>query len=73
MEWQPIETAPKNTHVIIGCSGSASQEARWLHARVVGDGNEGWYSSDSDVTGYNSWRVNPPTHWMPLPPPPEAK
>jgi hypothetical protein len=59
MTWQPIETAPRDgTTVLAWCD-------EWKHARTA------WaYESDQ-------WQAAPPsifqpTHWMPLPAPPEA-
>lgn len=73
MEWLPIEEAPRTgRRVILGRAGSSSEEARWLGVERVGEGCEGWYSVDSDVSGFNSWRALPPTHWMPLPDPPQV-
>lgn len=65
MNWQPISTAPKDGTAI------------WA----------GWWDSDTFIPGCNQkpakffkgrwWEPNedyplrPPTHWMPLPPPPK--
>lgn len=74
--WMPIETAPKDgTSVILF----------WPYITQDGFVSSGqWFSGHYDVetgargNGYwYSWNVNsgatPPTHWMPLPPPPEGK
>lgn len=70
-EWQPIETAPLN-----GTSVLLWQNGRWITGRWRGEhygevlrwdmGN--WQSSDGIDLLYQ-----PPTHWMPLPPPPAEK
>jgi hypothetical protein len=64
MEWQPIETAPKDGTQIIGF--------RW----PCEDNRKAWphMCSIAHWDGFN-WRwMNghylPPTHWMPLPEPP---
>lgn len=61
MEWQPIETGPKDgTKVLIvyeAAAGLRVTQAQW-------NGNEyhrGWYCDVGFV---------PATHWMPMPPPP---
>jgi len=61
MEWQPIETAPKDdTAMLLACE---FLENDW---RIkVG----GWRTDKSDWNIFGaSWE---PTHWMPLPEPPE--
>lgn len=70
MEWQPIETAPKNERVIIaeyskpkwdedGDHWSWTVEAaEWSEHAKAWMSDEGWSKS--------------PTHWMPLPKPPNA-
>jgi len=67
-EWQPIETAPKDgTPILLGIAGPhywprsawwCLDEERW----VVHKGGR-----------FSAWFDIPPTHWMPLPSPPDAK
>jgi hypothetical protein len=65
MKWQPIETAPMNgTDVLLYEKGS-------LRAVM------GYWYEDPNNRGLSSWWVEggqctaSPTHWMPLPNPPE--
>lgn len=63
MDWQPIETAPKDgSRVLINRKGYAEPIC------------VGWYSQDwkewKSVPGEWSWK---PTHWMPLPDPPKSE
>ena len=68
-EWQPIETAPDDGTLVL----VSSREGIWISARKKGrrtadgygpfDGCD-WYMGDS--------RSAAPTHWMPLPKPPET-
>lgn len=70
MNWQSIETAPKDgRRILLGYADSYAEEGCWRPACAMG--SAGWYSS-SDMPYTN---VKHPTHWMPLPPPPvdEAK
>lgn len=67
MEWQPIETAPKDGTAILA------------YAPDIGRGFYGvaqWAHSDPDfpqtVPGWFWPFAIRPTHWMPLPPPPTA-
>ncbi len=79
MDWQPIETAPKDGKADIltvgpDCSDTA-QPTRWLKpgpyfrgARASYHRPEGWYWA-----GYDG-AVGPirATHWMPMPNPPKG-
>lgn len=56
MEWQPIETAPKDGTVIIVYAPDFFQTAAWT--------DEKW------TNAANSW-LEDVTHWMPLPKPPQ--
>lgn len=79
MEWQPIETAPKDGRWVLLCGfdpdddpvyGSTNPPAVVAFWREDDWGDEWAYCFwDSD------WRsfVDGPTHWMPLPEPPETK
>lgn len=65
-EWQPIETAPTDGTVFLGLHGYKVREAY----RVQRDDCEMWcfggYSGDVEIAPWTK-----PTHWMPLPLPPE--
>lgn len=59
MDWQPIETAPKIEFAeILLWNGKDVKAGSWWEGRWVD-----WYDD-----------IQPqPTHWTPLPPPPETK
>ena len=64
MEWQPIETAPKDGRwLIVFAEGATVPEvAKWGKIK----GETGW--CDPDIDEFQPvWNV---THWMPLPAPP---
>ena len=71
MEWQDISTAPTDRHHVRGI---------WVRHRP--SGNTYWevvagYVDDEtgefiDHDGNSPWRAEDYTHWMPLPPAPEA-
>jgi hypothetical protein len=66
MEWQPIETAPMTrAPKLLGRCGNAVMVGRWYEDAVP----PGWYSDNSGPDEFTA-KSNPPTHWMPLPPPP---
>ncbi len=57
-EWQPIETAPKTTQLILAYNGDIYMLIFW---------NGGyWYE-----WGIGEVKGAEPTHWMPLPEPPK--
>ncbi|CAB4199921.1 Domain of unknown function DUF551 [uncultured Caudovirales phage] len=68
-KWQPIETAPRDgTRVLIGWAGCYPSRNHVRIARFavpVGYKNRGWTDDD------NEGRCITPTHWMPLPKPPQ--
>lgn len=73
MEWQPIETAPKDgTTVIIG-----RDMGDFGFVRGYGrfDGKDGSFLSGWISHGFSEYHGNlglaHPTHWMPLPEPPQ--
>lgn len=79
-KWKPIETAPKDGSWILLCGGSinygwvgdgepscvSGQWTTWLNgATASGHWQFAWYDG-----GFYGEYENP-THWAPLPPPPE--
>lgn len=86
IQWQPIETAPRDgTEIILAIKG-AGHPSHWVH---IGWWNEGdsfpWRFIDTfslepngccdnesdDRTPVNGAKEESVTHWMPLPTPPE--
>lgn len=80
MQWNPIETAPKDgTELMVWCPDmgveflAAHFTSKEYLTETYGSPDymeEGWYPSP----GYpDSWEyVVHPTHWMPLPPKPDG-
>lgn len=64
-KWQPIETAPRDgSYVLIHNALGNTHVAHWSR-RFLGDHDiEGWCCERKKVAR--------PTHWMPLPGPPET-
>jgi hypothetical protein len=52
--WQPIETAPKDGEVILACYAPKNLQKTT------------WWTGEN----WQMWRGIQPTHWMPLPQPP---
>lgn len=61
MNWQPIETAPKDGEYILVYAGRVT--VAWF--------SDGEWLDGMNHDGYEH-ETHSPTHWMPLPPPPEA-
>lgn len=77
MNWQPIETAPKDgTDIIVMYMHIETQivhAAFWLDGEGVDAVDVGWWSYKYSEVGrvhLTEWMA--PTHWMPLPEPPSA-
>jgi hypothetical protein len=64
-EWRPIETAPKDGTAVLVSEGRFCYCVEW---------NEefDWWAVDDNKLGPFRLRGAAPTHWMPLPPPPDA-
>jgi hypothetical protein len=65
--WQPIETAPKDgTELLLHCEYGSLVLGAWQEWEEVTGPKEGWLDNGEGFT-------LTPTHWMPLPAPPEAQ
>lgn len=74
MEWQPIETLPDGEGLILLTDGNKVIPADATYYER--EDREEWFGGISDLTSWNpsgnddvdpSW----PSHWMPLPAPPQ--
>jgi hypothetical protein len=63
-DWQPIETAPKDTAILVYGFGYSVAHFNTRYERWIGFGRD-----TRDTEALARW---PPTHWQPLPSPPEA-
>jgi len=62
MEWQPIETAPKDGTTILVYLANGDVHTAYGHFYNKGH--------DFEWAQYGGYETYLPTHWMPLPPPP---
>lgn len=73
MEWQPIETAPRDGTVFLGIGRYCEHAAchKYLRNKII-PVYEGRHiiEAESDF-GTEYVEANPLTHWMPLPKPPQ--
>lgn len=75
MDWQPIETAPKDGVPILAWGYMHDDGGPWFADRrsFMGEMPNWHVLFYKDGTGWVGWldgSVDGPTHWMPLPPPP---
>lgn len=62
MQWEPIESAPKDSTVVLLWAESYYPVIGWYDA-----GKRSW----QDVWEHEWRRPKQPTHWMPIPEPPK--
>ena len=69
-EWQPIETAPKDTTVLIHWAESKGYNGHTGIGGLADCEEDGflWYEDHGADSGETC--LEDPTHWMPLPEPP---
>ena len=79
-EWQPIESAPKDGTWLLGINNRGNQAVIiWAEDAVnwIGEGlSSGWIHPFSDMRLSPFWNGacgSEPTHWMPLPSPPNQR
>ena len=75
-KWQPIETAPTDGTRVLLCSLKPRTRLRLKRDFPIIEVD--FYHSIENGNAFNGWgKFNdvywPPTHWMPLPPPPEGE
>ena len=71
VEWQPIETAPKDGESILVFNSYGISEVQWCNEQDYDVPHDWWYI-DGMKAGYFGLRGDEPTHWMPLPAPPST-
>lgn len=69
-EWQPIETAPKGESYCVLLFITGVPEWKQYSVGFWSDHFRAWYGTSPSARGV----IGPeePTHWMPLPQPPQA-
>lgn len=70
MEWQPIETAPRDGTPILIYDDGMIEVVTWMEAEptILGDGSKTWAGADAGPGYQNTYEDA--THWMRLPEPP---
>jgi hypothetical protein len=80
-DWQPISTAPRNGRRILlwDAHKNVVVSGCWHHEPERDNPTSGlepawsWWVADEDVVMWDGGPDDHPTHWMPLPAPPEGK
>jgi hypothetical protein len=74
MTWQDISTAPKDgTRILLWCAAPMLPTVGWWEPQASRSKPRPFWCSERAWLFGNSWaRESQPTHWMPLPAPPEA-
>ena len=62
IEWQPIETAPKDEPILV-MTGETMHVVRWINIH----GDFDYWAVDDNKHGPFTLRGKAPTHWLPLP------
>lgn len=73
-KWMDIETAPKDGTVILVYPGTwdySASPAKWNEDQYAKKPRPFWDRSDAITVGWNRGRV--PTHWIPMPEPPQRE
>lgn len=71
MKWKPISTAPKDTRILLSYPSGRIVCGQWYESRYLTPIVPYWRTDQGDRLGRRMERLNPPTHWMPLPDPPK--
>lgn len=72
MQWQPIETAPKDADILLSCPRIGVVRGRWQDDQYAKRPRPYWTNDRERLLGIASVRGDQPTHWMPLPEPPNT-
>ena len=75
MEWQPIDTAPKDGSRFLGFTPFGVEMVKWNKRAAEYGPRQGWIGCEQDSACLPESFLRhaatcQPTHWMPLPEPP---
>lgn len=73
MEWQPIETAPKDRDILLYTNCRGVVRGRWNDCKYATKPRPYWTHDRERIWGTVACRADQPTHWMPLPEPPKGE
>ena len=67
MNWQPIETAPKDREILLACPKRGVVRGKWDDNRYAKHPRPYWSHDRERIWGTLACRRDQPTHWMELP------
>lgn len=67
MEWQPIETAPKDARILLRCPRRGVVCGQWNYDKYASKPKPYWTNDRESLFGVRETRDDQPTGWMPLP------
>lgn len=67
MNWQPIETAPKDKDILLFCPRLGVVRGCWNDCSNDKSPKPYWTNDRADIFGVRYTRNDQPTHWMHLP------
>ena len=75
--WRPIESAPRDKRILLGYANPVFTGVYAICGQWNDEQNtqkkRGYWEHELRFAGVTAMRRNPPTHWQPLPPTPDAK
>ncbi len=74
-EWQPIESAPRDRRILLWSPtfGGRAIGGRYDDDKYASKPRPYWTLDNERICGVSTCRAQPPTHWQPLPEPPNAQ
>tara|TARA_R110000824_G_C14847424_1_gene639740 strand:- start:75 stop:293 length:219 start_codon:yes stop_codon:yes gene_type:complete len=70
-DWQDISTAPKDGTIVLLAGDGWIDAGAWVSELNDSDDPDGWTCWSVASWNYQEWSFARPTHWMPLPEPPQ--
>lgn len=72
-DWQDIESAPRDCDILLWCPIRGVVVGHWNAEQFTSNPKPYWTHDREWLWGKKACRLDQPTNWMPLPPPPKVK
>lgn len=73
MEWQLMDSAPKDKDILLFCPNRGVVRGRWEEDKYAKTPRPYWKNDRERSFGTRETRADQPTHWMPLPKAPNVE